>query len=192
MIRINLVPPDILDEEVKKRRLVQFGIVAGFLGIIFAGFSFWHYYRGVKLDKQLAVLQAKYKTLEAIVKKVEDAESKARAVRARLEVMNSLDRARPFYPTFMTELLKHIVDGVWLDALNVSGGAGTLSLNMNATALSVRSVTNWLRTLEKSETFSGPKLGALSFKGGGATEISFSMSVAYTDPGLKKRKKGKK
>lgn len=189
MIKINLVPPEILAEEVKKRRLVQIGAGVAVGVLIFAGFSFMHYRKGVKLEQQHAELKEKYKKLEAIVKKVEAAESQARAVEARLKVMNNLDKARPFYPRFMTELLKHLVNGVWLNSLSVTGGQGKLKVSMSANALSIENVTEWLRTLGDSDSFSEPRLGALAFK---ADTVSFTMQAKYADPVLFPKKTGAK
>lgn len=188
MIKVNLVPQEILDKELQRQRLVQVGFVAGVFGLLFLGISGAHLYRGVSLARSLAESEEKYKKLEAVVQQVEALEAQARAVKARLDVMNELDRARPFYPRFMTELLKMLPSGVWLTTLDAkAGGADQLTLNMGAQSASVDSVTAWLRVLNSTGAFTAPALGPLKF--GSAGEITFTMGAVYRTPGAEAPKK---
>ncbi|HBL18017.1 MAG: hypothetical protein A2X36_07560 [Elusimicrobia bacterium GWA2_69_24] len=182
MIKVNLVPQEILDKELQRQRLVQVGFVAGVFGLLFLGISGAHFYRSVSLARSLAESEAKYKKLEAIVQQVEALEAQAKAVKARLDVMNELDRARPFYPRFMTELLKMLPSGIWLTTLDAkASGPDQLTLNMGSQSASVDNVTTWLRVLNSTGAFTAPALGPLKF--GSAGEITFTMGATYRTPG---------
>ncbi|MFH1724670.1 MAG: PilN domain-containing protein [Elusimicrobiota bacterium] len=178
MIRINLVPQEILDKELQKQRAVQIGVAVGFVVLIFAGISFVHYYKGVKLAGHLAEQEEKFKKLETIVKQVEALEAQALAVRSRLNVMQDLLKARPLYPRFMTALLKTLPDGIWLKTMTTGGSAQALDVDMSAQALTVENASDWLRRLEASDIFSGAVLGALQVSSADGS-LAFSMRVTY-------------
>lgn len=179
MIKINLVPQDILDAEQRKLRLLQAGVGAGFALLIVAALSAQHYYTGVQLKAHLETQKQELARLEEIVAKVEALEKQAAAVRTRLGVMEDLLKSREFYPRFMSELLETFPRGVWIDSLGVSGSQeGSLAITMAANARSVADVTEWIHTFENSKAFTGHKIGAISvdaLKG----VYKFSMSVNY-------------
>lgn len=177
MIKVNLVPQELLDREVQKQRLAQGSVAAGFLAIIFLGVSFSHYYKGVALEKRLVEAEAEFKRLEAIVKQVEELEAKAKAVKSRLDVIQDLLVARAFYPRFMTELLKNLGDGVWLVSLSASGSPADLAVNMACQATGPEAATAWLRQLQASTSFKDPSIGAIVLAGDGL--VTFPMSVRY-------------
>lgn len=177
MIKINLVPQELLDREVQKQRLAQVSVAAGFLAIIFLGISFTHYYKGVALEKRLVEAEAEFKRLEAIVKQVEELEAKAKAVKSRLDVIQDLLVARSFYPRFMTELLKNLGEGVWLVSLAATGSPTDLAVSMACQATGLEAATAWLRHLQASPTFKDPSLGAITLAADGL--VTFPMQLKY-------------
>lgn len=177
MIRVNLVPQEFLDKELQKQRLAQVSVAVGFIGLFFLVVSFAHYYQGVALDKHLKEAEATYKVLEETVKKVEELEAKAKSVRSRLDSINGLLAARPFYPRFMTRLLEAMGDGIWINTLGVKGNAPALTVDMNCNAVSLEAATKWLRALMVSQSFKDPIMGALTIANDGL--VTFSMTLKY-------------
>lgn len=177
MIKVNLVPQELLDREVQKQRLAQVSVAAGFLAVIFLGVSFSHYYKGVALEKRLIEAEAEFKRLEAIVKQVEELEAKAKAVKSRLDVIQDLLVARSFYPRFMTELLKNLGEGVWLVTLTAAGSVSDLTVSMTCQATGTEAATAWLRQLQTSTAFKDPTLGAITVASDGL--VSFPMTIKY-------------
>jgi len=186
MIKINLVPQEILDKEVQKQRMVQVGIAAGFIFFIFAGISFKHYHKGATLATTLEEKEAKFKKLAKIVAQVEALEQQAKAVRGRLDVMKELDSSRPLYPRAMTDLLSTFPRGVFITSLTTQVDGKKVKLNMAASSLTSEDVSDWYRTLEVSEKFHGPKLGGLTLTTEGV--VTFSMSMTYEDKTKDKKK----
>lgn len=185
MIRVNLVPQEILDRELQKQRLAQVSVAGAFLAVIFLGVSFSHYYKGVSLEKRLVESEAEFKRLEAIVKQVEELEAKAKAVKSRLDVIQDLLVARSFYPRFMTDLLKHLGEGVWLASLTATGTPAELAVGMACQATGTDAATAWLRQLQQSATFKDPSIGAITLAADGL--ITFPMTVKYKPaPAVKK------
>ncbi len=178
MIRVNLVPKEILDKEAQRQQAVQVGIVAGFLIIILSGISFSHYYANVKVQQELTTKKDQLKKLEKIVSQVESLEAQARAVRARLNVIKDLLKARELYPRFMTEVLKTFPAGVWITNMGTSQSGTGLAVSMSSKARAPEDVSEWLRILTASELFSAPAIGGIAMNPV-TGEQTFSMSVAY-------------
>lgn len=178
MIRVNLVPQEILNKEAQRQQAIQFGIVAGFLVVILAGISFSHYYANAKVQQELTTKKDQLKKLEKIVKQVEALETQARAVRARLNVIKDLLKARELYPRFMTEVLKTFPAGVWITNMGTSQSGTGLAVSMSSKARAPEDVSEWLRILAASELFSAPTIGAIGMNPA-TGEQSFSMSVLY-------------
>lgn len=186
MIKINLVPQEILDKEVQRQRIIQVSVVGAIVAVVLALVSFGHYQTKASLAESLTVHEAKLKNLQAIVDQVNAFEARAKAVRARLAVMMDLVQSRDLYPVFMTDLIESFPDGVWIGPLTTSGDAKKgLLIKMPAHAVSTRDVTNWLRGIESSPLFSDSKIGSISIKEDGVHD--FSMSMKYT-PGGKDNK----
>ena len=185
MIRVNLVPQEFLDKELQKQRLAQVSVAAGFIAMFFLVVSFAHYYKSVTLATRLTEAEAEFASLEAIVREVEKLEASAKAVKARLDVIQSLLLARPFYPRFMTRLLEALGDGIWLTSLAVAGNPPDLAVTMACQAVSTEAATKWLRALQEAAYFKDPTLGALTIAKEGT--VTFSMGVKYRPDGVVKK-----
>jgi Tfp pilus assembly protein PilN len=181
MIKINLIPKEILDKELQKQQAIQAGLVAGFFLLIVAGFSLGHYYKSARLERQLRESQDRLKKLEAIVAEVEELERTANAVRARLGVIVELVKARPLYPRFMEDLLRSLPSGVWLANLSTQNEGSNLKISVSAKSISNEDIAQWLRQLESSDRFVEPVLGPISVSGSGteARTHTFTLTMKY-------------
>lgn len=184
MIRVNLVPQEFLDKELQKQRLVQVSAAATVVAVFFVAVSMSHYYTQVKLQRRQVEVEAEFKRLEAIVKQVEELEASARAVRARLDVIQDLLLARPYYPRFMTRLLEALGDGIYLTRLAISGSPADLAVTVDCSASSPEAVTKWLRALSQSAVFKDSAMGSLTVTPLGA--VTFTMSLKYRPEAVKR------
>jgi type IV pilus assembly protein PilN len=179
MIKINLVPQEILDKELERQRGIQASAAVGLLGVVLLVVSMSHYYKSVRLEKILKEDQAKFDKLQAIVAKVEELERTVQAVRSRLNVMQDLLVNRPLYPRFMEDLLRTLPPGVWLTGMTSTADGNGLKVGMSSKALTSEDVAQWLRTLGKSDVFKEPALTGPITVDVDRTN-TFSMSAKYT------------
>ncbi len=187
MIRINLVPREILDKEIYRQRVLQATVGASVFGVLLVGLSLSHIYRANRLEKHLVGLQREYDKLAKVVAQVEELERTAGAVRNRLNVITGLLKGRPLYPYFMTDLVGTLPAGVWLTQLStVTRDSNSLGITTTATANSSDGVSQWLRNLERSGRFEEPKLsgGITIVDRGDIKEHSFSLTMNYRHPDL--------
>lgn len=187
MIKVNLVPRELLDREAQKQRMAQAAVAGACLVLVLVGVSGWHWLRATKAESQLADLNKEYERLAKVVKQVEELEATAKAVKTRLEVMNGLLKVRPLYPFFMTDLQATMPPGTWLTTLTtVHKDPNQLTVTIgNAGANSSEGLTQWLRNIEASGRFEEPKLSPVQvIDAAGAKEYTFSITTAYKNPRL--------
>lgn len=188
MIKVNLVPRELLDREVQKQRLMQGAVLAGIAAFGIVCLSAAHWYSATKCEKQLGELNKEYEKLAKILAEVEELERTANAVKTRLSVITGLLKGRPLYPYFMRDLMATMPPGVWLGGITTMAAKDPngLAVNLgNAKANSSDGVSQWLREFEKSGKFTEPKLSAVNVTDkGDAKEYSFSIVTEYKNPKL--------
>ncbi|MCX5788967.1 MAG: PilN domain-containing protein [Elusimicrobia bacterium] len=187
MIRVNLVPSEILDREVQRLRRVQASIIGGLLAVALILLSLLHYWSALSHESQVAELDRKLDKLAKIVAQVEEAERAANAVKVRLNVINGLLKGRPLYPYFMSDLMGTMPPTVWLTSLATAAKdpSGLTVTITNAVSSTPDGVSQWLRNFETSGKFEEPKLTAIAVtEKGEAKEYTFTIATSYKNPSL--------
>jgi Tfp pilus assembly protein PilN len=181
MIKINLVPAELLAKARQKQQLMQAAaggvVVACFVALL----SMAHYWSLARVDRQLAYDQAELKKLQTIVNQVEELEKTAAAVRSRLNVINDLLKGRALYPRFMADFVRSVPLGVHIKGLSTTGGgsnAAPVKLSVNGEARSPQDVADWSRKMSESGYFSNIELGSIS--AAATAGYTFSLTSIYT------------
>ncbi|MBI5245522.1 MAG: PilN domain-containing protein [Elusimicrobia bacterium] len=183
MIKINLVPQEILDKEVSRQRAIQGAAGAAVVAVILASVSAHHYWRSVSLQKTLAADIVELDRLKKIVDQVTALEEIAKTVKARLEVVGGLMRYRALYPRFMEDLVKTLPPGVWLTSLSTTGDEKGLALVMACKGVSSEDAAAVLKIFEGSDRFKDPVLaGPITVGGVTSRESVFNLTVKYVPP----------
>jgi Tfp pilus assembly protein PilN len=178
MIKVNLVPNEILAKAKQRQLLLQGAVLGGLMALILVVVSFGHWYGKHALEITLAADEAELKRLDRVVKQVEELEKAAAAVRARLNVIEDLLLGRAYYPIFMSEFAKSVPGGVRVMSMQTATQApGTVKLTISATANSNEDIAAWIKTLEKNPKFAAVELGAVSAAG---LQYNFGLTGTYT------------
>jgi Tfp pilus assembly protein PilN len=178
MIKVNLVPAEILAKARQRQLILQATLVGGALAVVVVIISIFHWAGLHSLQSDYAVKESKLKDLRAVVAQVEDLEKASEAVRSRLGVIESLLKGRAFYPLFMSEFARTVPGGVKVNNLTTTTQpGGSVKLGIGATADSSDDVANWMRTLEKNNHFDKVELGPVSASG---RQYNFTISTIYT------------
>ena len=93
MIKVNLVPAEILAKARQRQLMLQAGVVGGLLAVVIVVASVVHWANLYTLQNDFNFKESKLKKLSAIVAQVEDLERAASAVRSRLNVIEDSSRA---------------------------------------------------------------------------------------------------
>ena len=178
MIKVNLVPAELLAKAKQRQMMLQGAVLGSLLALVLVVVSLGHWYGKYTLEITLAVDQAELKRLDAVVKQVEELEKAAAAVRARLNVIEDLLLGRAYYPIFMSEFARSVPGGVRVMTMGTTiTTPGTLKLSITAVANSNEDIAAWVKTLEKNIKFGSIELGAVSVSG---VAYTFSMTATYT------------
>ena len=180
MIRVNLVPAEILAKAQQKQQVLQATAAGIFALIIVALISLGHYYKLNQLDRQLQADNKRLDQLKVIVQKVEELEKTRDAVKARLGVITDLLKGRALYPHFMSDFARSVPAGIQIKTMTTSGGgssAAPLKLTMTAEARENDDIAVWVKRMQTSGRFSAIELGAVNEAG---TVYDFKMTSVYT------------
>ncbi len=184
MIRINLVPQEILDKARQKQFIIK-GAGAGAALILVLGLiSSGQYLRLRSLQAQSAQAAEKLKKLQVLVSEVQELQKTENGIRDRLNVINGLLKDRPLYPDFMSDLARVAPAGVQIQDLTTTGGGNegtTLKISISARAQSNGDIARWIGAMQSSGRFSSVVLGAVSAQGQAPQlAYSFTLNATYT------------
>jgi|GEM_PF-1470839 len=182
MIKINLVPGDILAKAQQRQKALQLGLAGAAAAFLIVLASLGFLARLHRLQSQLAADQAELKRLDAVVAKVKEEEALASQLRARLKVIDDLDRGRRAYPYFMSDFVRSVPAGVRVKSLDTTGGGGSqLKLNITAEARTNDDIRTWVRRMEEMGRFTSIELGAVTTQESAAGSLrSFTLTAAHT------------
>lgn len=178
MIKVNLVPAEILAKAKQRQLMLQAAVLGGLMALVLIVVSLGHWYGKRQLEQRLGYVESELSRLDRIVKQVEELEKAAAAVRARLNVIEDLLLGRAYYPIFMSEFARSVPGGVKVNTMTTSNAApGTIKLSIVAVANSNEDIAAWVKTMEKNTKFASIELGAVSAAG---TFYNFAMTATYT------------
>lgn len=179
MIKVNLVPAELLAKARQRQLMLQISVVGAASLLLVALISAGHWYGMHSLKNQLAYAEAELQRLDAIVKQVEELEKAANAVRARLGVIEDLLRGRSFYPVFMSDFAKSVPAGIRVVALNTTvTGPGSLKMSITGMADNNEDIAAWVKSMEKNPRFAAVELGPVTAS---ALQSAFTMTATYTN-----------
>ncbi|MDD5656332.1 MAG: PilN domain-containing protein [Elusimicrobia bacterium] len=182
MIKVNLVPGDVLAKAQQKQKALQIGVAGGAVALLILLISLAFVWRLRALERRLVEQQAEFKRLSVVVAKVKEAEGLANALRARLKVIDDLDRGRRAYPYFMSDFARAVPGGVRVISMKTTGGNSIpLKLDIRAEARTNEDIALWVRQLADAKKFAGMELGTVT-SAESATGVvrNFSLKATYT------------
>lgn len=181
MPRINLVP---WREAERKRRRQEFGVgIAGALvlaGVIALAVN-WQ--MGAALDKQNErnqYLKDEIARLDKQITEILALEQQKESLRARIQVIEQLERSRPEIVHVFDQLVRTIPDGVYLTGVKQTNR----KLQIKGVAQSSTRVASYMRNIDASEWLADPALTILETKGSGDAGSEFTLSASQENPQL--------
>jgi len=155
MARINLLP---WRDELRKKRQTEFGIMA-VVGIVVA--LALGYYSLIVVDDMIehqkqrnAFLEREVKALDKKIVEIRELEKIKRALLARMEVIQQLQKSRPEIVHFFDELARTVPNGVSLDLVSQQQNR----VEIKGQAQSNARVSSYMRRINNSEWLTKPKL----------------------------------
>jgi type IV pilus assembly protein PilN len=181
MPRINLIP---WREAERKRKRQEFGvgalgalIVAGLLAFLVS------LQMGAAIDSQNErnqYLKEEIAKLDKQITEILALEQQKQRLRARIQVIEQLERSRPEIVHVFDQLVRTIPDGVNLTSLKQTDR----KLQMKGLAQSSTRVASYMRNIDASDWLSEPSLDILETKGAGDGGSEFTLNAMQKNPQL--------
>jgi type IV pilus assembly protein PilN len=181
MPRINLIP---WREAERKRKRQEFGV--GVLGaVIVAGLIAFlvNLQMGAAIDNQNErnqYLTDEIAKLDKQITEILALEQQKQRLRARIQVIEQLERSRPEIVHVFDQLVRTIPDGVNLVSLKQTDR----KLQLKGLAQSSTRVASYMRNIDASEWLTDPSLDILETKGAGDGGSDFTLNATQENPAL--------
>src|SRR5918994_4042857 len=179
MPRINLVP---WREAERKRKRQEFGV--GALGALVAAGAIAflvNLQMGAAIDNQRErnqYLTDEIAKLDKQITEILALEQQKQRLRARIQVIEQLERSRPEIVHVFDQLVRTIPDGINLTSLKQTDRR----LELKGLAQSSTRVASYMRNLEASEWLKDPALDILETKGAGDGGSDFTLNTVQENP----------
>ena len=179
MPRINLVP---WREAERKRKRQEFGVGA-FGALIAAGVIAFlvNLQMGAAIDNQNErnqYLNDEIAKLDKQITEILALEQQKQRLRARIQVIEQLERSRPEIVHVFDQLVRTIPDGVNLTSLKQNDR----KLQLKGLAQSSTRVASYMRNIDASEWLKDPSLDILESKGAGDGGSDFTLNAMQENP----------
>lgn len=168
MIRINLVPVELIEKEARQRKLIL-GIT-GVVIILSLLVLFLFVRLGVErtLITRQRVLEVNLKKCQEKVDEVKNLKSITAVLETKKNIIEGLMRERLCYPLFMEQVMKLIPNGVWFTSLSVLANQGIFKVTISCNAFDNFGIADFVSNLENSQQISNIELGSITSSGSGA------------------------
>lgn len=180
MPRINLVP---WREAERKRKRQEFGVAFVAALLIAALLAFvvsWQMQSAI--DDQTArneYLKGEIANLDKQIAEILDLEKRKEALRARINVIEQLERSRPEIVHVFDQLVRTLPDGIYLTSIKQT----ERKLQVKGVAQSSTRVASYMRNIDASEWLTDPSLDILETKNGaGETGSDFTLNATQKNP----------
>jgi type IV pilus assembly protein PilN len=179
MPRINLIP---WRESERKRKRQEFGV--GFVGALLLAALIA---LGVRMQMQSAIdsqnernqyLNDEIAKLDKQITEILALEQQKQRLRARIQVIEQLERSRPEIVHVFDELVRTIPEGIHLVSLKQTDR----KIELKGLAQSSTRVASYMRNLDGSEWLADPGLDILESKGSGDAGSDFTLNAMQENP----------
>jgi type IV pilus assembly protein PilN len=181
MPRINLIP---WREAERKRKRQEFGV--GAVGALVAAGAIALLIKlqmGAAIDNQNErnqLLKTEIAQLDKQITEILALEQQKERLRARIQVIEQLERSRPEIVHVFDQLVRTIPDGVHLTSLKQTDR----KIQLKGLAQSSTRVASYMRNIDSSEWLTDPSLDILETKGSGEGGSEFTLNAVQENPQL--------
>lgn len=181
MPRINLIP---WREAERKRKRHEFGV--GVLGAVVAAGAIAFLVSlqmGAAIDDQNErnqYLKDEIAQLDKQITEILALEQQKERLRARIQVIEQLERSRPEIVHVFDQLVRTIPDGIHLTSLKQTDRR----IQLRGLAQSSTRVASYMRNIDASEWLTDPSLDILETKGTGEGGSDFTLNAVQENPQL--------
>jgi len=162
MIRINLVPVELIEREARQRVIIL--AITGIVIILSMMILFLLIRIGV--DRALLIrqksLEGELKKYQLIVNEVKQLREITGMLETKKNIIENLMKERLYYPVFMEELMKVLPATVWINSLNSVPNTAGFKILLGCNCFDNFAVADLVSILENSARFKNIELSGIS------------------------------
>lgn len=187
MIKINLVPLEILEREQQRERNIHLALGGAVLIVCVVGITFVRLSILRSADQELAAKTYEYNTQWSdIGVKLEAKKAAVDTLKTRLGVITDLLTGRSLYPHFMADMAQAMPSDVCVTNISTTRDPNSLKVTAQAISSTAPGITRWVRNMEKPGIFGNfgdPTISTISASDDPVTngkQYAFSIVFVYT------------
>jgi len=184
VIRINLLP--VRAERKKESLRQQLLLGVGAILILAACLAVWRFKIEIDIDDhrdKVAHQKQEIIRLQGVIDQVTEFKRKKKELEDKIKVISSLEARQRGPVRMLRELAEIIPEKMWIESMNNSGGA----LSLSGVAIDNQTIAKFMTDMEKSPIFSSVQLQLtkqIVYKGGAALkQFSINASVSFEKEG---------
>ncbi|MDH5436042.1 MAG: PilN domain-containing protein [Gammaproteobacteria bacterium] len=179
MVRINLLPWREIRRKERERQF--YSILAGSALLMGAIVLYVHLHINGLIDEQNnrnAFIESEIAIVEKQIKEIDQLEKEKARLLARMNVIQKLQSSRPVIVHMFDEIVNTLPDGVYLTSIKQNNNV----LTLQGVAQSNARVSAFMRSIDKSDWLTDPKLNVIQTnKKGRSRTSSFTLVVKQLD-----------
>ena len=181
MIKINLLPSNMIRREERKEIFVFACIFVGFVAVIGGVHYALKFSAYNTVQRRTEIIKQELNNYESIVKQVETLQTTKRGLETRMNVISTLMTRRLIYPQFMETLVKALPGNVWFKSLSTKyDGIEKIVCALSAECSDNYALADLITALASNPKFSGVEVGPISTNASGPRQTSvFSLNFIF-------------
>lgn len=180
MIKVNLLPREILEKEKGKKAGMLIGLIGFVIVLIVACIFGLRVLKLNILNVELKAIENKLIPLQSVIQQVDTIETEKAKLNTKIGVIKTLMQDSLVYPHLMEDISGLIPNNVWLNSLETRTLEQKLSVTMKLSSANNHGVALFVALLESSDKFEKVKMGAISTSKKDDVEIrDFQINCEY-------------
>ncbi|MEW6042102.1 MAG: PilN domain-containing protein [Elusimicrobiota bacterium] len=182
MIKINLIPPETLEKEARKRFIILISFAASLIVSIAILFFLGRFAIDRALSIRLKNIEIQIKKYQVAVDEVRKLKELTSSLEARRTVIENLMKGRIDYPKFMEDFLVMFPPSIWITSLGTTPIPNGYSLVISCLSNDSMAIADFISNLERNPRYAGVEVGAITSSGGKAEIFTFQIKCQYRIP----------
>ncbi|OIO04895.1 MAG: hypothetical protein COX65_04115 [Elusimicrobia bacterium CG_4_10_14_0_2_um_filter_56_8] len=177
MIKINLIPPEYIARINRKVVIAKIALAAVVVFATIAVVSVWHITRSKTIEADLARSEAEMLILQKDVEQVKAIEAQIAEVQKYLNSINSINKGRFIYTSFLQDLVGDLPSTLWLNNVGTTLSGSVVAVSMGVNSNSAYDLAYWINSLETSGPYTEVGIGSIAVTD---TEMGKKFTVPIT------------
>ncbi len=181
MIKINLLPPEVLKKQAENRVVVLISLGMTLILVIATCVLILRITTDKILSAEITKLESEVKQYQTAVDEVKKLKSITATLEAKKNLIENLKKKSLMYPKFMEKILSLLPPQIWFTSFDSQSKPDGFTVSLLCSSYDNFAIADFIYNLENSSEFSNIELGNItsSITGSGLEIYSFQLKFEY-------------